>query len=573
MTSRAWARPVDGDGTAQVSVESTDESGPIRYRIEFPFMVGDTSTADVQVTGVGSLVDHELRSEDGLPVSDLIVSIPAEATVERLLVRSREEPVVVHLPSGPVLEACDRALDGDEDAAGMLLDRFASPVELPFVCGSFLALDETVELVRALARADRYARSLLHSYRYAIVRGAVVSKAGLHVRTYRELVALADGLDGVEEIGAVSVVEALGDVMATVAGSPGETEALLDALGADFESVDDESDGLLTACFLAQLACVDGVEAAQRFEVPRRLPPRGNYDRRKRAVFHADYGERGRAWRRLLNAARRQSEDEIGYVLAYALYWTGEESRTDSRMDELLLRGAETVAAHKRLDKIAAKARYNRLMAAGHRLRAAHCWGPSATAFADARELAEQRSYLAEWEPILAEGIVRSRQLSTRGDHGAAVQSLDRTIEALLAAGPPTAVANRSVRHLKAQKSEIDAQRYRSEAPAIAQHLLEEARAHYDALDFERSRAKIDRQLGRLPPEAAEEAAPGPADDEPPLAEAPAPAAADGGPADSGAAAVEPSEADDDWLESIEYPDEDEPRGGYDDRFEDPYVF
>ncbi len=574
MSQRLWSRPVGADATAEVRLESGAEAGAVRYRIAFPFLVGDDAADDLQVTGEGRVADHQLRSEGGLPVSDVVVSIPGEFDVERLLVRSREERLMLYLPSPALIELVEQAVDGDGAAAEALLDRFDTPVQVPLVCGSFLGVSGVVDLIAALARADRYAASVLHSYRYAIVRGALASRAGLHIEDLGELRALVEGLDGIEQIGALSVVEAIGDVVATVHDTRAETEALLEALDADYGRLDEESDGLLTACLLAQIVCTEGVEAAQAFEVPRKLPPRGHYDRRKRAVFQAEYGERGRAWRRLLNAARRQSADEIGYVLAYALYWTGEESRTDARLDELLLRGAERVAEHKRLVKLETKAQYRRLIAAGHRLRGAHCFGPAAANFAAARTLAAEYDALPEWEPILAEGLVRSRALSKAGDVGAAVDTLDRTIEALLASGPPTPVANRSVRHLTAQKAEIDAERYRSEAPRLARHLLEEARAHYAALGFERSRAKVERLLDSLP-EAVTAGEPASPEAPAPLPTEPAATAGDAVEAagDGAGPELEGASADDeDWLEHVDYGDDEAARRAYEETFDDAYA-
>jgi hypothetical protein len=264
-------------------------------------------------------------------------------------------------------------------------------------------------------------------------------------------------------------------------------------------------------------------------------------------------------------------------VLAYTLYWTGEESRSDSRMGELLLRGAERVAAHTGQRKIERKARYKRLLVAGHRLRGTHCWEPSVANFEAAWELAVTYPFLPEWEPILAQGLVRSRGLSVAGDHEGAVEVLDRTLEAYLLADPPKSVANESVRHLRAQKCEIESLRYRSEDPARARELLAEARAYYEAIGFDRSREKIERQLAAVP-EA-------PTADTPPASEPEAPTSASSveavdaePPPDEVVVAAaeptaEPADLDDDWLDSVEYPDEAELNAEYDEKFEDPYLF
>jgi len=577
MAAHAWVRPLGQDSVARVTLDATQGSRERRYRVEFPFVVGGSSAEDVLVTGAGNLDHHHLRARSGLPTSELVVSVPAAADLERLVVRARGDRFVIHLPSTRLLDACHRVVEGDLDgSASAVIDAFRSPVQIPLVCGSFLELDEVLRLVEGVVRHDRYVQSMLHSYRYAIVRSALVSKAGLHVGTYRALVQLVNGLDAISEIGAVSLVHALGDVVGTVHGTPDDTLRLLDSLGLAFDALDAGNDGLFTTVFLAHLACTEGVEAAERYEVPTKLPPRGHYDRRKRGVFMAGYGDRGRAWRRLLNAARRESPVEVGKVLAHTLYWTGEEARDDSRTTELLLRGAAAVAAHASLYAIEHKARFKRHLAAGHRLRGTHCWGPSMANFEAARGLARDNPFLNEWEPVLSWGIVASRRRSVAGDHEGALRILDRTIEDLLATAPPTSVANRSVRHVEAQKCEIESLLYRTTDPARARALLEQSRRFYDAIGFERSCDKIDRMLARLPER--------PAVDEPtvaPIAESERPpavgdeAAWELAPEVTAAArqrGVPPEELDDDWLEHIEYPDERDPERTFDEPFEDPYV-
>ncbi|MFB6353583.1 MAG: hypothetical protein ABEJ92_05800 [Halobacteriales archaeon] len=572
MSARSWERPVGDGADARVTLEPDGSAGAARYRVAFPFLVGDQSAADVQVTGTGTLEAHHVRSDAGRPVSDIEVSLPDEADLERLIVRSRPERIVVHLPSPALLETADRARDGDAAALDALVERFPSPVQIPMVCGSFLGPDDTLDLTQELVRHDRHVQSTLHAYRYAIVRGALVSRAGLHVRTYGELLDLVGGLDAIPEIGSVGLVDALADVMATVHDTPAETERLLDELGVDAETLHERDEGRFTACLLAHIAVSSGVEAALAYEVPRNLPPRGHYDRRKRGVFRADYGDRGPAWRRLLNAARRRSDDEVAEVLAHTLYWTGEESRSDSRMAELLLRGAALVAEHAGRWKVERRARFGRLVAAGHRLRGTHCWGPSIANFEAARELAAEHAFLPAWKPVLARGLVRSRQLSVAGEHERAVGVLDRTLEAFLGADPPQSVANQSTRHLRAQKCEIEAKRHTDEAPGRAHACLEEARRLYDVIGYERSRERIERQLASLEAAHAVEASAAPGS-EPPAGvpgvetERPPPAVAE---ADAPADGAVPDELGEDWLERLDYGDEDDRYEAYEGAYERP---
>lgn len=194
--------------------------------------------------------------------------------------------------------------------------------------------------------------------------------------------------------------------------------------------------------------------------------------------------------------------------------------------------------------------------------------------FEAARRLAAEESYLGEWEPILARGLVRSRQLSKAGDHERAAWELDATIEDLLEAAPPSSVANRSVRHAIAQRCEIKSLRYRAEEPARARELLEEARDHYAAIGFERSVGKVERMLAATDEAAVAEpsvptAAGADTGGAPGVEE---PASGDGAAGSAGADAEVPEAADDDWLEHIDYPDDEDERD-FEDRFDEPYAF
>lgn len=576
MGPRSWASSVNEDSVAQVTLDPPSAAAD-RFQIQFPVMVSGVAGDGLLVTGDGVIDDHRIRSEAGLPVSDVTVTIPHGYAVERLVVRGSSRRIVVYLPSTTLLELCEGAIEGGDPAAADLIELFEAPLQIPLVCGAFLGVAETVRLVAALVQRDRFVQSQIHSYRYAIVRSAVVSPTGLYVNTYRELNELVDGLDAISEIGEVSLIDALADVMATVHDSPEDTEQLLDTLGVAVEQLADRDDGLFTACFLAHIVCSTGVEAALGYEPPSKLPPRGHYERRKRAVFRAEYGIRGTAWRRLLNAARRESTDEVGYVLAYTLYWTGEESRSDSRMAELLFRGAELVAADYGLRKIEAKSRYERLIAAGHRLRGTHSWSPSIDNFETAREMAADHYFIDEWESMLAKGLVVSRALSQNGDHSGAVDALDTTIEDLLSRPLPKSVANRTIRHLRAQKCEIESLLYRSDDPARARGLLGEARDHYEAIGFERSRDKIERMLANLPavsPGAeVESSRTTEVDSVIQLTDDASKDSATAPALDPGVDHDDPVETEEDWLDSIEYPDEDDLTGRYDQRFEELYMF
>jgi hypothetical protein len=485
MAGRSWECPLTEDSPIRVSLEPED-AGPntVRYRIAFPFVVNESSAS---ITGTGGIDQHELRSDSGIPVSDVTVSTPSDTQLERLFVRSSSRRIVLYLPSGRLLDACRQAVDGDQEAAATVIETFGAPVRIPLVCGSFLGVQDTIRLLETIGRTDRHAQSLLHSYRYAIARSAVVASSGWTVDTYRELAALVGGLDDIEEIGAVSLIETLADIMATVHGSMADTEQLLESFEFEIRELRKDEAGLFTSCYLAQLVVAEGIRAAEDYEPSVDLPQATDYERRKRGVLRAEYGQRGSAWRSLLIAAQQQSTDEFEYVLANALYWTAEESRSDSRMAELLYRGAQIVADDIGLTKVEILSRSKRHIAAGHRLRSAHCFEPSMQRFDAAWSLAIEYRYLDTWRPILSKGLVQSHLLSQRGQQREAIRILDETMELVLDADPPTEAANESVHHLEAQKQETRARIHRPEDAQAARGALREAGRHYDTIGFDRS--------------------------------------------------------------------------------------
>jgi hypothetical protein len=520
MNPRTWVVPIAEDSTVEIATDA-DQSSPewTVYRLRFPTIVNDSTTDDIVVSGDGALRRHEVRSDGGLPVSDMTVRVPNADGVERLTVGTQSGRLVIYLPGDDLLTACERAVAGEEAAAETVIAAFASPVRIPLVAGAFLDTADTVELVRAVTAADRHVASLLHSYRYPIVRSALVSPSGLSVRSWAELEALVDRFDEIADIGAVGVIDALADVMATVHGSIAETDRLLDRLGVDPTAGHRDPDGRLAACYLAHRVVCAGFEAAIGYETASELPATGNYDRSKRGAFRAEYGQRGQAWWSLLDAARGQSEDEFGFVLAKALYWTAEESRSDARLAELLFRGAETVAAEHNQVRVKVQSRYKRHLAAGHRLRSAHCFEAAIDQFERTCQLADDYRFLQPWEPLLARGLVQAHLLRDRGDHRGAVERLDATIEAVLESEPPTEAANHAVHHITAQKAETRALGDWAAEPALARASLEEARDHYAAIGYDRSRDRVERKLAEL----EEASTPSTADETPPAPNQPVP--------------------------------------------------
>ncbi|MFB6360103.1 MAG: hypothetical protein ABEH59_02150 [Halobacteriales archaeon] len=541
MNPRTWVVPIAEDSTVDVATDADQSSAEWTvYRLRFPFIVNDSAADDIVVSGEGTLRRHEVRSDGGLPVSDMTVRVPNADGVERLAVATESGRLVIYLPGDELLEACERTIAGDDAAAETVVAAFASPVRIPLVAGAFLDTADTVELVRAVTAADHHVASMLHSYRYPVVRSALVSRSGLSVRSWAALETLVEGLDGIADIGDVSAIDALADVMATVHGSIAETDRLFDRLGVDPTSDRRDPDGLLAACYLAHRVVCAGFEAAVGYDIESELPATQNYDRRKRGAFRAEYGQRGTAWRSLLDAAREQSEEEFGFVLAKTLYWTAEESRSDARLAELLFRGAETVAAEHNQVRVKVQSRYKRHLAAGHRLRSAHCFEAAIDQFERTCQLAEDYRFLEPWEPLLARGLVQAHLLRDRGDHRGAVARLDDTIEAVLASEPPTEAANHAVHHITAQKAETRALGDWAAEPALARASLEEARDHYAAIGYGRSQERVERKLAEL----EEATTAGTEDDTPPAPDQPVPVSVRSDEAGTDATSVEAGRSD-----------------------------
>lgn len=427
---------------------------------------------------------------------DASVTVPEEISVGRVSIEHSAYSPVLYLPGPSVYAACRETVNGDTGAAKQLLRTFNSPIEIPAVCGSFLTIPELGEVIETLGQTNGYTSGHLHAYRYPLIRGALVSPNGLSVHSTAELETLVETLDDVETIGSVALVDALADVMQTARPTEKQVQGLLDDLGYELQTIERRDADLFFLCYLAQLVLSDGIRAAEGHVMRRRYHLDGHYDRRKTEARTASYNERGREWRRLVCASARQSIHEFTYVLANALYWSGEVARTDSRMDEFLLEAAAVVASELDLDEIDGRAQYERWLSRGHRLRSQNCYAVSRVMFQRAADVAGTYDFLPVWEPIYNEANVHSSQLSIDGHHDQAVEVLDTALTRLFEYNIHDTKLNHIVHHLEGQKLEeraLDADFQDETADPVS--LLTEASTHYETIGLTRSRDRVDRKL------------------------------------------------------------------------------
>ncbi|MFA9503793.1 hypothetical protein ACERIM_13585 [Natrinema sp. H-ect1] len=443
------------------------------------------------------------------------VSIPIGSGLIRTYVQSNGQRDPIYLPGPDLVANCVDAINGDTDAARAILKEFAAPTQVPALCGEFLPISEVGGLIETLAEVNSYTASFLHSYRYDLIRGAIVSDHGLSVQSTDELEALVERLDSVQNIGQVGLVDAISDTVAAMPTSGEETKAMLDSQGFDLDAVERSNDDLFFAVYLAQLVLTDGVRAAEGHTMERRWHLDGNYKRRKTQAKNAEYQDRGQVWRELLCLAARQSLDEFAYVLANALYWSGENTHTHSRMDELLFKAAARVASEIGLIQIEARARYEEYLSRGHRLRSQKCYSLARAAFDRAGDVAAEHDFLPAWEPVYTKATVHSAEYGSAGEHAQAVTILDDALERLFDYDIAPAKLNHIVHHLEGQKLESKARLadFQSDTDDPVS-LLQEASTHYDVIGLDRSRERTQRKL-----EQAKRSAPSPTPQSPESAE------------------------------------------------------
>lgn len=496
---RRWTQSITGDDAVRLvrheRADAMERPRATTYDVRFPATVGEMDDVTV-VTPGDAVVGPVERPQGGPPGSlELTVTVPDDAGVERIVVSWSEGRAVVYVPSVRISEQCEAAIDGDESAAAAVLAAFETPVQVPLLCGAFLDLPEVVALVDAVTTVDGHASSVIHSFRYPIIRAALVCPTGLSVASDRKLETLVAGFDAIDAVGSVELVDALAETMATAFGSATETAALVASLGYDLADLERRDDGRFFACHLAHLVTTDGVRAARGHTMRRRWHLDGNYERRKYEARTAAYRDRGREWRALLCASARESADEFVYVLANALYWTGYAVRSDSRMAELLYDAASTVVTAIDLPELRARARFESHIAAGHRLRSCHQFAAAARRFRDAKWLATRHEFLPTWEPRYNEVVVHAHDLTADGDHEAASRAIDDGIGDLLEYDIRPEPANRAIHHLKGQQLEAEAESVGISDPSKIRGLLRDARDHYAVIDFDRSRDRVERKI------------------------------------------------------------------------------
>lgn len=473
------------------------------YRVEVPSLTIEPGEWSVRTPG-SATVTTSIQQRNAATGFVETISVPDESSVERVIVEWERGRGVLYLPSRPFFDACEDAIRGDRSAAQSVIHAIKTPVQLPLLCGAFLELSDVIQLVDTVTDADRHTASTLHSYRYPILRSALVNATGLSVTTASGFEALVKGFDSIGAIGPVSTIDCVADAMATVHGSVTETKNLLTSLGYDLAAFEQREDGRFFACLLAHTVLAEDVSAARGYAMRRRRHLDGHYERRKTEARNAPHRERGKKWRRLICAAARESGGEFIYVLSNALYWTGHTIRSDSRVQELLYRAASVVVDRIDLPELAGWAKFEWHVAAGHRLRSRNQFAAAKNRFAEAIEVAQRYNHLPEWQARYNETVVRAHQQTDAGRYEAALKTIDSGIETVLQYDLQPEAATRVVHHLKGQHCEIAAETARSSNPQEARSLLNEAREHYDAIEFTRSRDRTKRKQEQIPRSSTE---------------------------------------------------------------------
>ena len=490
-----WTRPLPGDSTVTITrvVGDHEDGGGGRqrwYTLDFP--AGSDASVETDPDGrVRATVDddtHWVTVDDG-------------AGLPRVRLRAGGATTAVHLPGPTFDERCTDAVAGDEAAARDLLTDVADPVALAFACSEFLDSGPLAALLDTVAAASGSASDDLHAARYDILRAGVTTPAGPALDSRGAFETLAEGLDRAAEIGDVDAVDALADAMYIACNSPTAAQSLLDSLGYDLRDLETRGDGRFFAYYLAHVAATGGVGDAKHY-VAGRTAERSSAAATNRAE-DADYWERGAAWRDAVVPTADRSFEAFAYVLANALYWTGEVGRGDSRADELCFAGAAAAAQTIDLDWVVGHARFERARTVGHRHRSKRNHALALAAFDRARNIAGRYSFLDPWEPTYSHAVVASNRYSTAGDHEAAIAALAEGRDALAEQDVPPERREEMLAHLDAQRNERRA--LLADDPETRVAHLEAAVENYESVDFERSLDRIREKLDEAR-EAADEA-------------------------------------------------------------------
>jgi hypothetical protein len=483
MTQRfRWERPLPGDATATVTRvvgdhELPEEGGERRFRVDCSPSVERAEAS----TGEATVDDEDC----------VTVALPADAGLVRLRVTVSGGTGRLALP-GPALE--DRlagALDGDADASRALVRESESVVALALAAGEFLTVEDLAALLDAVAESSGSAADDLHARRYDLARAILATDAGPRVEDRESVVALVDGLDSVDAIGDVSLDAVVADAMHLGASTPQGARAFLQDHGFEPGALADRGDGSFLAALLAHATVTGGVAAAKRLASG--WPAAKTFEAAEADAEAADYWERGEAWRAVVPTAADRSDEAFAYVLANALYWSGEVDRRDGRLDELCFDGAEVAGREVGLDWVVGHARFERARARGHRHRTSRNHALAIAAFDEARAVADEYGFLDPWEPVYTRTVVASNMHSARGDHDAAIAALDAGEEALAALDVPEGRHKEMLAHLDAQRHERRA--IQTGNPAERRSHLESALEKYESVGFERSVERIRSKL------------------------------------------------------------------------------
>ncbi|MFC7201640.1 hypothetical protein [Halospeciosus flavus] len=508
MTRSRWTRPLPeavavDDPTATVTrvVGEHELDGAERHR-RYEVRLPGVVVAESAVRTRGA----DLEVSEGSGGVRLAVTVPDGAGVARVRVPvSPHDWAAFRLPGPSFGEQCTAARRGDEGAAAAVRDAFADPVALALACGEFLDAEALVDLLGVLAAGDGAFADRLHGARYDVLRSLAVTPAAAAVDDGETFERVVSGLDDLDDVGDVGAVDALADVVAVCHDTVASTRRFVDDFGYDLPALERRDDGRFFAVVLAHVVRCDGVAAAMA-HANRHGAGDVDYGETKRRAEAADYWERGAAWRALVRPAAQRDRQEFAYVLANACYWSGETTRSDSRLEELLHEGAAAAAASIDLDWIEGRARFQRHRAAGHRHRSSRTYALALDRFERAEAVAAEYDFLDPGEPLFSRTIVRSNRLARRGEVGRAVDVLEDGATRVRECDVPEERREEMLHHLDGQRHERLARLTDEDDATSRREHLEAAADHYRAIDFERSAERVETKLDETDPFAAAEA-------------------------------------------------------------------
>lgn len=469
---RPFPRGVDEGTVHQIIISDNDDSAD---------NIGLIATGDARI------FSKDISETDGLDIV-LEIEVPKPA-IERLIIESQSARKVVYLPGEKVYSQVQQAIDDDHGAVHWVLNLFDSPLHIPLICGSFLNLNQSIELIESVSDV-RSAANYLHSYRYEIVRSSIVPSPGLSVESKSEVKTLIQGLNTIDHFGDVDVLHVFGDLMATMY-NPDDIKSIIDTFGYNFESLEEEDDGFFFACYLANLVLSEGLESAKSYAQNRQID---FDDWEKRDAYNADYFLKGEAWRSLISQAAEGSCDEFSSILSEALFWSAQVDRSDSRTAELLFAATEHTTRSLGWEELEARARFERYISAGHRLRRQHCFKMSYEQFQSSINIASKYPQIPQWKPVYSSAVVQTHLLRRARSLEQAKTVLDNAIEDLVLDDFDREEKNMAIHHLTASKLEIKADLNSGDEKARAE-FLKDALAHYRSIGFHRSKKRIERKL------------------------------------------------------------------------------